>query len=188
MTPFEKIIAIRDLQGINSIQKIILLIIATHLGNNDFAFLSLTTLQEECCIKKRDSITNAITSLINLGYLSKKSPSDGYISNRYWIHYEAINQSPTVTSHRQSLVTVGDGGSHRGRLRESPWVTGVVTHGDPKRNIKEIKRNIKEERAQKARSSPSSFSGQYKNKKKGEPFDALEAIKRDYFEKYGDKK
>lgn len=182
MTPFEKIIAIRDIENLPHAQKIILLIIATHLGENDFSFLSLETLQKKCGLAK-PNLTSNINKLISHGYLDRLHPSDGYKSNRYFINFSTVCQLRSIASNGALPVTERNPSSNGALPHQSRSVTPPVTERYPKRNIKEIKRNIKEERAQKARSSPSpSFYDQNKIKSKSKPFNAREAIMRDYEE------
>jgi hypothetical protein len=110
MTPWEKIIFIRDKINLTHIQKLILLIIASHIGNNDFAYLSITTIQNECGIKKRTSVTDHLQALQEIGLITILPPSDGYSTNRYLINLtkqDDEERSSTVTSNQQSLVTDG---------------------------------------------------------------------------------
>lgn len=131
LRPFDKIEKVRSITGLTSTQKLLLLIIATHLGKNEFCYISITTFQEECCLKKRDAITDNLQVLIDLNLIWKLPPSKGYKSNRYGINFDL-------------LVTVGDWTSHRRLLDQSPTVTRLVTVGDSKRNRKEIEKKLKE--------------------------------------------
>ncbi len=131
LQPFDKIENVRKCTGLSSTQKLILLIIASHLGKNDFCFLSFTTLQKECCIAKRTAISDNLTALIDAEIIWKIPPSKGYKSNRYGINFE-------------KLVTDG---YHCSNLRlpdRSPTVTSLVTDGYPKRNINKSEKKVKE--------------------------------------------
>jgi len=138
MKPFEKIVAVRSVGDISPVQKLILIIIATHLGESDFAFLSLSTLQRECCIATRHNITDNIKVLIDKNYLIKKTPSDGYKSNRYGINFEKIKASAA-----KELVPQRNQTSAVKELDQCRKGTRLVPQRNPKRNINKIKRNIK---------------------------------------------
>lgn len=160
LKPFDKIVLVRDINFISHTQKIILFIIATHLGNNDFCWLSISTLLKECCLTRRDAVTINISVLVSAGILLKSPPRKGYKSNQYSInfnqiqHYQSlIDNDPGVVDNLRELVTVGDYKHKRQSLRvtplvtvsdqyQSPIVTRVVTYSDPKVNInkKEIKK------------------------------------------------
>ena len=122
LKPFDKIHLVRKFTGITHTQKIILLVIATHLGSNNSCYVSISTLLSECCLSKRDAITINIKKLIDLGVLFKISPCLGFKSNQYGINFDL-------------LVTLGDQTSHPRLLVQSPRVTSLVTVGDPKRNL-----------------------------------------------------
>lgn len=131
LTPFDKIEIVRKCEGLSSTQKLILLVIATHLGKNDFAFLSLTTLQKECCLKKRTALSHNLHALIEADIVWRLPPSDGFKSNRYGINL-------------QKLVTNGHQCSDLRLPDRSPTVTRLVTNGHPKRNINKTKEIKKE--------------------------------------------
>ena len=128
LKPFDKINIVRQCTGLTVTQKCLLLIIATHLGKNDFAFISISTLQLESCLAKRNTIIQNLKVLIALNIVFKLSPSDGYLSNRYAINFDL-------------LVSVGYQCSNLQGLPQSLQVTRVVPVGYPKRNIKSFKRN-----------------------------------------------
>jgi len=137
MKPFEKINAVRKISGITSTQKLILLVIATHLGENDLAFLSLTTLQAECCLA-RSNISKNLNRLIELGLVLRRPPSDGFKSNRYGIAFENLDSSGTllvVEQYQSSSVPV---------LDQYRSATKVVAEQHPKRNINNNEKKIKE--------------------------------------------
>lgn len=128
--PFDKIEIIRKCTGLSSTQKLILLIIASHLGKQDLCYISFNTLQEECCLKKRNAVSDNLKSLIDVNILWKIPPSDGFKSNRYGINFNL-------------LVTNGYQCGNPRLPDRYPTVTRVVTNGYPKRKInksKEIKR------------------------------------------------
>ena len=89
---FEKINFVRgfDDGSITTSEKFVLFIITTHLGDNDFAFLSLTTLMRECC-QSRGVISKNIQKLVNKGYLIKINPSDGYKSCRFAVDFDVLD-------------------------------------------------------------------------------------------------
>lgn len=166
MTPFEKIIWVRTVENITVAQKMILTTIASHLGNNDYCFVSMTTLQKECCIKGRTNISNNLNFLIENNFIIKKPPSEEFNSNQYQINFEKIiadykknegsNEALLVVQHYQQeseaqLVTLRYYPSNEALLPRSRSVTRVVTERYPKRNIKENKRNIKETNNTRAR-------------------------------------
>ena len=93
MKPFQKIVLTRQVSGISSTQKLILLLIATHIGNNEFAFISLDTLMEESCIKKRTSIVEGLNILSELELIIKLEPSNGYKSSRYGLNFKTITNN-----------------------------------------------------------------------------------------------
>lgn len=130
LKPFDKIEIVRKVQRLSITQKLILIIIATHVGKNEWCFVSLSTLQEECCITKRTALISNIKSLINANILWKIPPSKGFKSNRYAINFNL-------------LVTDGHQSSDLQLLDQSPTVTRLVTVGHPKRNINKVK-EIKE--------------------------------------------
>ena len=91
LKPFDKIHLVRKFTGITHTQKIILLVIATHLGSNNSCYVSISTLLSECCLSKRDAITINIKKLIDLGVLFKISPSLGFKSNQYGINFHLLH-------------------------------------------------------------------------------------------------
>ena len=131
LRPFDKIEIIRKTSGLSSTQKLILLTIATHLGVAEFAYLSLSTLQKECCIKKRTALSHNLQSLIMVDIIWFLPPSDGFVCNRYGINFK-------------KLVTNGHYAGDPRLPDRSPTVTKVVTNGHPKRKLNKIKK-IKEE-------------------------------------------
>lgn len=143
MSAFDKINFIRafDDGEMSGVEKSLLNIITSHLGDNDFAFIGLTTLQQESCIRKRQSIINNLSRLFMRGYITILKPSDGYKSNRYIVEFEFVQK---VISNPRLLVTVGNYTSYRRSLHQLPTVTTLVTHGNPNRKIKAFKRKRKE--------------------------------------------
>ncbi len=131
LKPFDKIEIIRRCTGITSTQKLILLTIATHLGKNDFAYVGLNTLKDECCLVKKSALTKNLSFLIDIAVLWKLPPSDGFKSNRYGINFDL-------------LVTHGHYMGDLRSLEGSPTVTTLVTSGHPKRTINKSKRNKRE--------------------------------------------
>ncbi len=148
-TAWDKINLVRGFDDgrITSTEKFVLLIIATHLGGNDFAWLSLTTLMRECS-QSRGVLNNNIKKLVEKGYLTKISPGDGYKSCRFIIEFENLSSTETV------LEPVDNSGS----LVRKPYQTGTETVLDwygnrtrlvrkpyPNRNIKEKEKKDKRE-------------------------------------------
>lgn len=140
MNGFDKIEIVRKLEGITSTQKLILLVIATHLGDNEFSFPSISTLQKECCIKKRTAIIKNINELVELEFVIKLPPSNGFKSNRYSINFLQVTSNPRLPVSRKSLVTDGYQLSDPRSLDQSPTVTRLVTHGHPKEIQKQLKK------------------------------------------------
>lgn len=149
MKPFDKICLVREVSGLSATQKLLLLTIATHLGENDFCFLSITTLQKECCVAKRHTITDNLKVLIDLGYIIRLHPRPGFKSNQYQINFEKIqeklstDQSFKGTSKKGELVLLRDQGSPSKGLDQSFTGTRVVLLKDPKIYINKYKNNIK---------------------------------------------
>lgn len=132
LKPFDKIEIVRRITGISSTQKLILLNISTHLGKNDFCFLSLRTFQKECCIINRTNFTKNLKFLIDRKIIWKLPPGNGFKSNRYGINFNLVVSS----------------GYHLGTLGIPVWYpqdTSVVSSQHPKRNINKIEKKIKEE-------------------------------------------
>lgn len=158
MTPFEKICAVRSLRGITSTQKLILLTIATHLGEKDFCYMGYTRLQQECCIAKRNAISDNLSILENKKYVEITPPSEGYKTNRYKINFDTINRSPRVTSNSRLLVTEGYQTSNRRLPRlvtdgysieqlNNKEITNTRTHARSddvaKQTLREINRKVR---------------------------------------------
>lgn len=141
MTPWDKVIAIRNLRNMPHVQKIILFVIATHLGNNNFAYPSLTTLQEECGLA-RDNLSSNLNKLINSGYIQKLPPLLPKIkSNRYIVNFSVFCQEQSTTSSGKLLV-VKNYQSSSAPLLDQEWsTTSLVVEHYPKEQLKEIKRN-----------------------------------------------
>lgn len=121
-------------------EKLILLVIATHLGDNDFAWLSLSTLMIECC-QGRTTLSNNINKLIKKGYLIKIKPSEGYRSNRLQINFQRLASTVSVLVSKQyptSTETVLD------QYQNS---TPLVSNQYPNRKINTIEKKIKRKRA-----------------------------------------
>jgi hypothetical protein len=131
LKPFDKIEIVRQCGQLSSTQKLILLIIASHLGKNEFCYLSYNTLQAECCLAKRNAISENLTALAKAGIISILPPSEGFKSNRYSIYFDRL-----VTNGYQC-------GNPRLPVRV-PTVTSAVTDGYPNRKINKVKRNKRE--------------------------------------------
>lgn len=145
-TAFDKINFVRSFDdgNITPSQKLILLVIATHLGDNDFVFLSLTTFMQECCLTRTNASSN-LKKLINCGYLIKLPPSDGFRSCRFLIDFKKLASTKTVLVPEQYLTSTG---TVLDQYRNS---TTLVPEQYPNRKIKLFKRKIKEKtRAQDA--------------------------------------
>jgi len=147
MSAWDKVNLVRAFNiKINYTQKFLLLIIATHLGNNDFCFLSLDTFMDETCIKKRTTISDHLKILEKIGLITIYPPSEGYKSNRYSINFDlliAASSNPQLLVDSRLPVTHGYRHSNPQLLDQSPTVTGAVTHGYPNRNIKEKEKKDK---------------------------------------------
>ena len=77
-------------------QKLILYALATRLGNNDKAWPSLRTLQQDTGYKGRSHLCAQITELINLDILIKTSSDN---SNRYSFTDDFLNQVVPIHDH-----------------------------------------------------------------------------------------
>lgn len=102
LTPFEKINIVRNVTGITVVQKCVLLVLVTHIGDNEWCFPSFTTLQRETCLTRANLNIN-LKCLIDMGHLIKISPSDGYKSNRYAIDFGkclSVDNPKALVSHR----------------------------------------------------------------------------------------
>ena len=99
LTAFDKINLVRGFNDgkMKGSEKSLLFIIATHLGDNDFAWISLTTLCNESCIT-RSNVNINIKKLISRGYIQKILPSEGYKSCRFVINFEVIHRTSIETT------------------------------------------------------------------------------------------
>jgi hypothetical protein len=123
MKPFDKIEIIRKCTGFTATQKLILLIIASHLGKNDFCFLSLSTLQKETGLS-RSTLSDNLKLLMLVEVIWKLNPREKIKSNQYGINFNLL-----VVSHYQC--------SSLGLLGWSPHIIRLVVPHYPKRNLKE---------------------------------------------------
>lgn len=89
LKPFDKINIIRKCIGFTATQKLLLLLIASHLGKNEFCFLGLRTLQKESGLS-RSTISDNIRLLIEVDVIWKLLPGDGFKSNRYGINFNKM--------------------------------------------------------------------------------------------------
>jgi len=135
MNPFDKISLVREFSGIPSSQKSILLNIATHLGKNDFAFLSLSTLQKECCLT-RGNVSKNLKKLIDKELIIKMPPSQKYRSNQYSINFDALTGTETLLAPKDYQ------NSNKTLLNQSCNITTSVAKQYPKEN-KEKEKNTK---------------------------------------------
>ena len=131
LKPFDKIEIIRKCSGLSSTQKLILLVIATHLGKNEFCFLSFNTLQKECSLKNRTALSDNLTSLINVDILWKINPGPKFKSNRYGINFNLLVRD----AYQCGTPRLPDQCGTR---------TKVVRDTYPKRNINKVKENKEE--------------------------------------------
>jgi hypothetical protein len=131
LKPFDKIEIIRKCIGMTSTQKLLLLVLSSHLGKQNFCYLSLTTLQKETCLS-RTSISDNLRLLVLSKILWQLPPSNGYKSNRYGINFELI----VVQDYQCSSL---------GLLDQSPRTTRLVVQGYPKRKLNKIEKKKKEE-------------------------------------------
>lgn len=149
MDVIRKIAFVRAISGLSPIEKLILLTISTHLGHNEFTFLSLTTLQRECCIAKRHTLIKYLSKLEEKHLLKKIAPSDGFKSNRYGLNFDLIIKlteklSTECSKYNNYLVPHRDYPSPCEGLPQSLTGTRLVPHRDPKRNINKIKQKYKQ--------------------------------------------
>jgi len=138
---FEKIIAVRKLENINSTHKLILLVIATHIGQNEYAFPSIPTLAKECCLSERRIYSN-IKELSELGLLVKLKSDGKFKSNRYALNLSTPlterhpdGKSPLTESHYTPDVSSG---------YPCRSVTPPLTERHPKENINNNEKKKKE--------------------------------------------
>ncbi len=173
MKPFDKIIKVRSLTGLSSSEKVILLILATHVGKNENCFLSLDTLAEETGIQRRHTVIKYIDRLVERRIIDRIPPSNGFKSNRYAINFRIVQ---ILIDEQEKLKYVRDSqmrevknaiqNRYRSQERqenvqkrgvpnrdmrspyqgheESPIGTGGVPHRDPKRKLKEIEKKVKD--------------------------------------------
>lgn len=152
MNSFDRLAIVRSFNDgiITTSQKSLLFIIASHLGENNFAFVSLETLSHEAALVK-DKVVLNLKKMLNLGYINKLPPSDGYKSNRYSINMELI-----ATSSQKQPVAKSNRSSSQKQLDQELKATSEVANSYPK----EIERNIKK---YKEREEPLSLSSFYPN-------------------------
>lgn len=131
LKPYDKIVIIRKCQGFTPTQRLILYTIATHLGNNYFCFLSLTTLQNETGLS-RSAISDNLKILIEVDVVRKMAPGEGYKSNRYAINF-------------QLLVVLDYQCSSLGLLDYTARTTRLVVQDYPKRNINKVKESERDD-------------------------------------------
>lgn len=141
MTPWDKIIAVRDIEKLPHVQKIILFVLSTHIGNNEFAFPSLTTLEKECGIT-RTSLSENISKLILSGLLTKLPPSAEFKSNRYKVNFESFYQYRRATSSPELLVVENYQPSSLELPDQYGRTTSLVVEDYPKEQLKEIKKQL----------------------------------------------
>lgn len=154
---WDKIKIVRDFDDtyISSSEKCILLTITTHIGANDFAFLSLTKLMKECC-QSRGVLNENIKRLVNRGYLIKLLPSEKFRSCQFSIPFENLTGSVAV------LVRLPN---HPSTDSEPTWFgsrTTMVRQPNPKEHIKLLEKKVKEK-------PKSSFSDPEEQKPDPEP-------------------
>ncbi len=160
MTPFEKIVLVRAIKNISSGEKLLLLTIATHLGNDDVCYLSLTTLQDECCLA-RDNVSSNIKKLISKKYLQKLPPSAGFKSNRFVINFDEItekNQERNTTSSKTLLVAKHYHDSSETLLDQERNTTSLVVKHYPKEQLNNKETTIKNNNKQKKAADKDTFS------------------------------
>lgn len=96
--PIRKISLARIHLDIPKTAKLVLLVIATHLGKNQFAFVSTRTLLKECEMRSKNQLDKIINLLVAYGLLVKLPPIKGYKSNRYSINFDLIEKIKTMTA------------------------------------------------------------------------------------------
>lgn len=130
MNAFEKIVVVRAMRGISYIQKLIMLTLVTHIGEHDSYCVSITTLQKECCIASRSTITENIQKLIKYQLLEILSPRTKDRSQRYMINFTSITQSSRWTSPVSGLVQQMDQASPADGLPQSSrWTSASPSAG-----------------------------------------------------------
>jgi DNA-binding MarR family transcriptional regulator len=120
-------------------EKSLLTILTSHLGDNDFCWVSLKTLCREACLTRMSVIAN-LNALELRGYVKKLPPGDGYNSNRYIVNLEVIHRLVEKLYPVEKLYIRG----RDTRLGGYSNYTGGVEFLDPNKKLigseKEIKR------------------------------------------------
>lgn len=89
----DKIALIRGTKlKIKPVFKLILIIIASHMGKKHRAMISTRRLMNECDISSSRAIDKYINKLCETGLLYKIPPSDGFKTNRYEIDFNLIQK------------------------------------------------------------------------------------------------
>lgn len=104
LNAFEKIVLVRELHGITHTQKLILLILATHIGGHDSYCISLTTFQKECCISSRHNVTDNLQILKDMKIIKVVTPYKHDKSFRYAIDFAYLARYRKGTSTAKELV------------------------------------------------------------------------------------
>lgn len=90
--PFDKINKIRKATGFTSTQKLLLLTLGSHLGQNEFCWPSILTLHKETALSE-STIKENLRLLILHGIVLKLVPEKiGRDSNRYAINFEKLDR------------------------------------------------------------------------------------------------
>lgn len=140
MSAWDKVNLIRSFNDgiMKAGEKSILLIIASHLGENDFAWLSLTTIANESCMH-RTNVNINIKKLISRRYIQKLSPSHGYKSCRFVVNFDVIKSASCKTL----LVAKHYLTSSETLPPQQRNTTSVVAKRYPNRKIKEKEKKDK---------------------------------------------
>lgn len=128
---FDKIEVIRKVTGFTPAQKLLLLLISTHLGKNNFCFLSLTTLMTESGMS-RTAVSDNLSKLAAVEVIIKLAPNEDFKSNRYGINFDLI-----VAQDYQC--------SSLGLLDQYSRTTRLVAQDYPKRKLNKHKRKLNSE-------------------------------------------
>jgi hypothetical protein len=140
-TALDKMIIVRSYRhsSLATLDKFLLFIIATHLGDNDFSFISIDTFQKETGICRRHTVTKHLDYLVYLGYIIKYAPSHGYKSNRYSINFDLIittyPQDKLNLLEKMHAVPLRDYTSPPKGLDQSLTGTRPVPHRDSNKNL-----------------------------------------------------
>src|SRR5579862_8295725 len=90
LRPFDKIEIIRKCTGLTATQKLILIVIASHIGKNTFCYIGYSKLQQECCLSSRTSLSQNLSILESNKIIWILPPNEEHKSNRYGIDFDLL--------------------------------------------------------------------------------------------------